>query len=234
MVICPKCKSNLKHGAVRCRQCGSYVTSLEGIITTTASTIEGYEVYEYLGLVHSEAILDKDGLDELTIISRIDEIKKQVLTTIQERALEIEANAIIGLNTSIAELKGKCIINMDGTAVFTLPKELSPILEKIYLLENEQKAVEEHENMVSSMKEKTKSVTNSNISNLLIKYFLKYPEGDSVMHIVKTFSKGVTQQELMDTLNDMLTKNILYTDEGEIYKLSEEIRSNEAFLESIL
>ncbi len=231
MGFCHKCGNNLKSGTVRCRQCGTYATSLEGVITSTSSGIDGYEVYQYLGIVHSvemrlNGIVPTVEEGAAAVVSEIEKMKEQALVKIKESAENLGGNAIIGLRSEVSEYGEKgYMVNMEGTAVFALPLEMSMILGKLYVSEKEQKQVLEYESHVSTVLSNTETIANTNLGHMIIKYMMRFPEGDSAIHISKALSKSISQQELSNTLGEMVEKGILLKSDAGLYVLSESVRS---------
>jgi uncharacterized protein YbjQ (UPF0145 family) len=102
------------------------------MLLTTTSTLDGHKIVRYIGLVTGETILGanifKDIMAGITDIiggragayeSTLQEAKNQAIAEMQQRAQQMGANAIIGIDLDY-ETVGKgtmLMVSVSGTAV---------------------------------------------------------------------------------------------------------------------
>ena len=88
------------------------------MILTTSNSIEGYKIADYLGIVTgistNKQSVWKDDLEENIGIA-----KEQAFQSLQQNAIKLKANAIIGIKVDIEflEQRYKTIVSVTGTAV---------------------------------------------------------------------------------------------------------------------
>lgn len=101
------------------------------MIITTTSTIEGYPVKQYLGVVTGEAIMGanvvRDFLASITDIvggrsgayeNKLQEARDASMSEMQAKARHIGANAIIGVDIDYEVVReGMLMVAVSGTAV---------------------------------------------------------------------------------------------------------------------
>lgn len=103
------------------------------MILTTTSTIEGYRVRKYLGVVSGETIIGANFIKDFfanirdviggrsgSYESVLRKAKEESMKEMQERALRLGANAIIGIDIDYATVGQKSsmiMVTCSGTAV---------------------------------------------------------------------------------------------------------------------
>lgn len=101
------------------------------MLVTTTNTLEGREIQEYLGIVSGEVILGanvvRDFLAGITDIiggrsgayeSKLQEGRKIALKEMQDRARQLGANGIVGIDLDFETLReGMMMVIATGTAV---------------------------------------------------------------------------------------------------------------------
>ena len=100
------------------------------MIVTTTSTVEGHPVAEYLGIVTGEAILGanvfRDIFAGITDIiggrsaayeRSLGEARETALREMQDRARDMGANAVIGVDIDYEVINSMMMVSASGTAV---------------------------------------------------------------------------------------------------------------------
>ncbi|WP_329903156.1 heavy metal-binding domain-containing protein [Porphyromonas pogonae] len=101
------------------------------MITTTTPTIEGHTIDTYLGIVTGEAIIganivkdffagirDIVGGRSASYESVLREAQQDAMRDIQQRAMALGANAIVGIDLDYETLNGSMLmVTISGTAV---------------------------------------------------------------------------------------------------------------------
>ena len=100
------------------------------MIITTTSTIDGYEVVEYLGVVAGEAVMGINMFRDLGAGLRnvfggrsagyeeeMQKARTEVLAEMQDRAEAMGANAVIGASLGYETFEGMIMTVASGTAV---------------------------------------------------------------------------------------------------------------------
>ena len=86
---------------------------------TTTQNIEGHEIEEYLGVVFGEAFENKEFRGERYYLPILTKARTQALSQLEERALEMGADAVVGvrIDFDVSDV-GPCVmVNATGTAV---------------------------------------------------------------------------------------------------------------------
>jgi uncharacterized protein YbjQ (UPF0145 family) len=136
---CTVCGSELLQGAQFCSKCGAAVApdSSDFIITTTP-TVPGYKIKKILGVVtgltpRTRGVLGKfvAGVESMfggevrAFTSELEKARVEAIQRVRAKALEIGANAIVGLDLETSDVGlqlGIVMISATGTAVL-LEKE---------------------------------------------------------------------------------------------------------------
>ncbi len=221
MPVCPKCKSKLVMGAVRCRLCGNVIFDPGSVIATTTDSIEGYEIYEYYGYVHAVAIqptvIMPPGVNEMTpMCAAIEDFKDQCFLRLQESVQKEGGNAVIGVKTTISEYGDHgFMLSLDGTAVYALPKDLAPYLAENYYNEhqaemtraqNQKETAELYLNSEGSSEE-------NKLGQMIVKFLLAHPDGESAVNISKALPKSISPQEATSCIKELLDTGVLVKNE---------------------
>ena len=106
---------------------------MRGIELTTTPTFEGRRIVRYLGVVHGEAIVganifrdmfaavrDIVGGRSATYEKALAEARETALNEMQQRAQELGANAVIGVDLDyevLGQNNGMLMVSASGTAV---------------------------------------------------------------------------------------------------------------------
>ena len=136
---CTVCGSELLQGAQFCSKCGAAVApdSSDFIITPTP-TVPGYKIKKILGVVtgltpRTRGVLGKfvAGVESMfggevrAFTSELEKARVEAIQRVRAKALEIGANAIVGLDLETSDVglqMGIVMISATGTAVL-LEKE---------------------------------------------------------------------------------------------------------------
>lgn len=100
------------------------------MIVTTTSTIDGYEITEYLGVVAGEAVMGINVFRDLGASMRnmfggrsagyeeeMQQARVTVLEELQQRAEAMGANAVVGASLGYETFEGMIMTVASGTAV---------------------------------------------------------------------------------------------------------------------
>ena len=100
------------------------------MIVTTTSTIDNYEIVEYLGVVAGEAVMGINMFRDMGAGLRnmfggrsagyeeeMREVRETVLAEMQERAEAMGANAVVGASLGYETFEGMIMTVASGTAV---------------------------------------------------------------------------------------------------------------------
>lgn len=102
------------------------------MIYATTSILEGYDIQEYFGVVAGEAIMGANVFKDFSAGIRdivggrsgsyeqqLGEAKRMAMAEISEKAEEMGANAIIGMDLDYETIRGSMLmVSVSGTAVF--------------------------------------------------------------------------------------------------------------------
>lgn len=108
------------------------------LILTTTSSLDGWEITEYLGPVSSQFVIgtglfadlfstitDFFGRHSISYQKKLDQINQEAIDLITEKALKLGANAVLGLRVDHDEVSGEgksmLMVNASGTAVKANP-----------------------------------------------------------------------------------------------------------------
>jgi uncharacterized protein YbjQ (UPF0145 family) len=141
---CPRCGSELSGGAKFCSSCGASFGSTApstntGFLITTTPSVEGYRISRVLGVVtgltpRTRGVLGKfvAGIQSLfggevtAFTTELEKARVEAIQRVKSKALEIGANAIVGLDLETSDLglqQGVVVISATGTAVILEPKQ---------------------------------------------------------------------------------------------------------------
>ncbi|MAQ45414.1 MAG: hypothetical protein CL812_06040 [Confluentimicrobium sp.] len=100
------------------------------MITTTTNNVEGYQIAEYHGIVVGEAILGanvfRDLFAQVTDIiggrsgayeRSLGEARTTALNELQDRAADLGANAVVGIDLDYEVINNMLMVSASGTAV---------------------------------------------------------------------------------------------------------------------
>lgn len=104
------------------------------ILLSTTNTLEGWEITEYLGTISSNAVIGANVLSDIAASwtdffggrsgsyeKRLQQIYKEALSALENKASDVGANCVVGLHIDIDEISGKgsqmFMITSYGTAV---------------------------------------------------------------------------------------------------------------------
>jgi len=132
-VNCPKCGSAVPEGAGFCPNCGTSLSSASGFLIVTTPTIAGYKIKKVLGVVtgltpRTRGILGKFiaswesmlGGEVTAFTSEVEKARWEAIDRAKSRALDLGANAIIGLDVETSDLglqSAVVLFSATGTAV---------------------------------------------------------------------------------------------------------------------
>ena len=132
---CPKCGSEVSVGAKFCKSCGAYISLgiSTGFIVTTTPTAAGYKIKKILGVVTGltprtrgvggkivAGIQSMLGGEVTAFTTELEKARVEAIGRVQSKALELGANAIVGLDLETSDLglqSGIVVISATGTAV---------------------------------------------------------------------------------------------------------------------
>lgn len=136
--ICNKCGATIPEGSSYCPSCGAPVASEPAFLMVTTPTVAGYKVKRVLGLVtgltpRTRGVWGKfiAGLESMfggevrAFTSEVEKARWEAIGRAKSRAIELGANAIIGLDIETSDLglqSGIVLFSAAGTAVI-LEKE---------------------------------------------------------------------------------------------------------------
>jgi uncharacterized protein YbjQ (UPF0145 family) len=142
MPFCSKCGSELPENVKFCPKCGAPTkpeASKPGIpsfIIVTTPTIPGYRITRVLGVVVGltprtrgvggkfvAGIQSMVGGEVTAFTSELEKTQVEALDRVKQKALELGANAIIGVNFETTEVfQSTVMISVTGTAVIVEPE----------------------------------------------------------------------------------------------------------------
>jgi len=130
---CKKCGAVIPEGSGFCPACGFPVTSNEAFLMVTTPTVAGYKIKMVLGLVtgltpRTRGALGKFiagfqsmfGGEVTAFTSEVEKARWEAISRAKSRAIELGANAIIGLDIETSDLglqSGIVLFSATGTAV---------------------------------------------------------------------------------------------------------------------
>ena len=130
---CKKCGALIPEGSRFCPACGSPVKSDEVFLMVTTPTVAGYKIKQVLGLVtgltpRTRGALGKFiagfqsmfGGEVTAFTSEVEKARWEAIERTKSRAIELGANAIIGLDVETSDLgmqSGIVLFSATGTAV---------------------------------------------------------------------------------------------------------------------
>lgn len=132
-MYCQKCGAVLPEGAPYCPKCGAPVSSGDGFLIVTTPTVQGYRITRVLGLVtgltpRTRGVLGKFiagmqsmfGGEVTAFTSELEKARWEAIDRAKARAVELGANAIVGLDLETSDLglqSGIVLFSATGTAV---------------------------------------------------------------------------------------------------------------------
>ena len=135
---CKKCGATLPEGSSFCPNCGYPVSSNIDFLMVTTPTVPGYKITQVLGLVtgltpRTRGALGKFiagfqsmfGGEVTAFTSEVEKARWEAISRAKSRAIELGANAIIGIDVETSDLglqSGIVLFSATGTAV-VLEKE---------------------------------------------------------------------------------------------------------------
>ena len=135
---CKKCGATLPEGSSFCPNCGYPVSSNTDFLMVTTPTVPGYKITQVLGLVtgltpRTRGALGKFiagfksmfGGEVTAFTSEVEKARWEAISRAKSRAIELGANAIIGIDVETSDLglqSGIVLFSATGTAV-VLEKE---------------------------------------------------------------------------------------------------------------
>ena len=130
---CKKCGAVIPEGSGFCPTCGYPVKSDEVFLMVTTPTVAGYKIKQVLGLVtgltpRTRGALGKFiagfqsmfGGEVTAFTSEVEKARWEAISRAKSRAIELGANAIIGLDVETSDLgmqSGIVLFSATGTAV---------------------------------------------------------------------------------------------------------------------
>lgn len=95
------------------------------MILTTTNSIEGFKIVEYKGIVTGVAVNDKKLAMGFSISKyykaiqdSIDRVKEQAFQNLQENAIKLKANAVVGIKVEVEmTTHNYAMVSVTGTAV---------------------------------------------------------------------------------------------------------------------
>lgn len=132
-MICQKCGATIPEGASYCSSCGLPTTADTNFLIVTIPKIPGYKIKQVLGLVtgltpRTRGVLGKfiAGIESMfggevtAFTSEVEKARWEAINRAKARAIELGANAIIGLDVETSDLglqSGIVLFSATGTAV---------------------------------------------------------------------------------------------------------------------
>jgi len=148
--FCTKCGADVPENAKFCTNCGATIGAAEPaeaapvapaapsttrFLVVTTPTIPGYRVKKILGVVSGltartrgmggkfvAGIQSMLGGEVSAFTMEIEKARVESVQRMRERALEMGANAVIGLDIESSDLIGAIVISATGTAVIVEPE----------------------------------------------------------------------------------------------------------------
>jgi len=136
---CVNCGYEVGEGLRYCPKCGASLIPGVGFIITTTPTVPGYEVKKVLGVVtgltpRTRGVLGKfvAGIQSMlggeitAFTTELEKARAEAIERVKSKALDLGANAIIGLDLETSDLgmeAGIVVISATGTAVIIEPIE---------------------------------------------------------------------------------------------------------------
>jgi len=130
---CKKCGATLPEGSSFCSTCGSPVSLDTSFLIVTTPTVPGYKIKQVLGLVtgltpRTRGVLGKFiagfqsmlGGEVTAFTSEIEKARWEAIDRAKSKAVELGANAIIGMDIETSDLglqSGIVLFSATGTAV---------------------------------------------------------------------------------------------------------------------
>jgi uncharacterized protein YbjQ (UPF0145 family) len=130
---CKKCGALIPEGSRFCPACGYSVASDEPFLMVTTPTVAGYKIRQVIGLVtgftpRTRGALGKFiagfqsmfGGEVTAFTSEVEKARWEAIERTKSRAIELGANAIIGLDVETSDLgmqSGIVLFSATGTAV---------------------------------------------------------------------------------------------------------------------
>jgi uncharacterized protein YbjQ (UPF0145 family)/DNA-directed RNA polymerase subunit RPC12/RpoP len=113
---------------------------LNTFLITTGYSFEGYEVTEYIDVIFDEILVGLGfgkslvssfdnlfsatfGTEATTMISKLNEVKQQLKNRVIQQAVEMGANAMLGVDFESSKLGDLIMVSMTGTAVIIKQSE---------------------------------------------------------------------------------------------------------------
>lgn len=95
------------------------------MILTTTNSIEGFKIVEYKGIVTGVAVNDKKLAMGFSVSKyykaiqdSIDRVKEQAFQNLQENAIKLKANAVVGIKVEVEmTTHNYAMVSVTGTAV---------------------------------------------------------------------------------------------------------------------
>lgn len=135
---CPRCGSPAAEGSSFCSNCGSPLSSNNQFLIVTTPTAPGYKIKRILGVVTGltprtrgifgrfvAGIESMFGGEVTAFTSEVEKARWEAIERAKTRAIELGANAIIGLDVETSDLglqNGIVLFSATGTAVIIEPE----------------------------------------------------------------------------------------------------------------
>lgn len=132
-MICNKCGAAFPEGSSYCPTCGAPVASDAAFLMVTTPTVAGYKIKRVIGLVtgltpRTRGVWGKfiAGLESMfggevtAFTSEVEKARWEAISRAKSRAIELGANAIVGLDVETSDLglqTGIVLFSATGTAV---------------------------------------------------------------------------------------------------------------------
>ncbi len=138
MPYCTKCGAEIPEGVKFCTRCGAAIgasATVSGFPIVTTPTIAGYRVNKILGVVTGVTARTRGvggkfvagiqsivGGEVSAFTTEIEKARAEAIDRLKQRAMEMGANAIIGLDMESSDLLSVIVISATGTAVIVEPE----------------------------------------------------------------------------------------------------------------
>jgi len=138
MPYCTKCGAELPEDVKFCTRCGATIgvpSTVAGFPIVTTPTIPGYRVNRIVGVVTGVTARTRGvggkfvagiqsiiGGEVSAFTTEIEKARAEAIDRLRQRAVELGANAIVGLDMEASDLLSVIVISATGTAVVAEPE----------------------------------------------------------------------------------------------------------------
>lgn len=220
-IQCARCKKYIPSTALRCRHCGEerIPSPLSEVLLTSLPSVPGYEVIELHGVVCGEIVCPNGILGAFTTgtfftIDALDTAKRKAMDQLKEKAANIGANAVLGVDIDINDLNGKGIsVSINGTAAYLIPEMDSERIARIEFAKDERarKTQEIADQKAAAMNVTIDELTTDDLTALersILQCIIK-EAGISAMGIAKQMPRNISPDDIKNALEKFTAMDIV-------------------------